>query len=118
MTETTPIYLVNPETKQVVYSFKNKQELRRKTGISASSIYRRIGKSLDAQKPCIIAAETYKGEYLITEKVSVMVPADPNAEYIVTDGERVYHKGSLEECKNMKHQIGFTTLQIKLWQQY
>lgn len=113
------IYLVDPTTLQEVHRFDNKQALRRATGASASSIYNRIGKPLHKQSAYEVKEGAYQGKYLIALEQSLrprkLTPADPNAEYVVTDGTRVYHKGSLADCNTMRNQLGFPTLKTQLW---
>ena len=116
------MYLVNPKTAEVVHTFPNDKALKLATGISGPTIWKKKGQAFNKQKPYKFTKGQVIGEYAVVlayvHDGVKLVQADPNAEYIVTDGTLTYHKGTLDICKTMVQQIGIPTLTIQLWKQH
>lgn len=113
------IYLLSPTTGEVKHTYESIAALRSATGIGASAVYRRLSGTL--KSPFNFGAHgMIKGVFIITnklpEKERRLQAADPNAEYVVMDGDHCYGKGSLEKCKGIKASLRIPTVTIKPWQ--
>lgn len=114
------IYVETKKGREHVGQFNTIKALRNATGWGASKVYRLLNTKASEQKGLEWPRwDGNKGDLVVIyrgTRLGALAPADPDAQYVVTDGTRVYHgPASLEECQQMKKQIGFSTLKTQLW---
>lgn len=114
------IYLLSPSTKEVKYTFDSIADLRKATGIGSAAIYKRLAGTITSPFNFSNHGMVKASKLLITnklpEKERKLSPANPDAEYVVMDGDHCYGKGSLDKMKKLKASLHIPTATIRPWQ--
>jgi hypothetical protein len=109
-----PIYVLDKSTKEILIVKKDAQAIADKLGIKRQRVYnltyvptsKQLGEVTQEYGRVLITRDHPRGKKIL-----------PELDYIVTDGTLVYHKGTQDECKQMRHQLGFSTLKVMIWKQ-